>query len=99
YKAATVLETLEQARTQDPVPPGRLQPGLPRDLQTICLTCLRREPQRRYATALALADDLRQLLDGRPILAEPVPAWERAVKWARRRPAAAALVGVSVVFL
>jgi tetratricopeptide (TPR) repeat protein len=95
FKAAEVLETLRQVVQDDPVPPRRLQPGVPRDLETVCLKCLQKEPRKRYASALDLADDLRRFLDGRPIQARPVPAWERAAKWARRRPAAAALLAVS----
>ena len=91
FRAATPLETLEQARSLEPVPPCRLQPSLPRDLETICLKCLRKEPDRRYASAEALGDDLRRFLAGEPILARAVPAWERAWKWTRRRPVPAAL--------
>ena len=97
FKAATPLETLAQMRAQDPVPPKRLQPTLPRDLQTICLKCLEKEPHRRYGSALALADDLARFLAGKPIDARPIQAWERAWKWTRRKPAAAALAAVSVV--
>src|SRR5262249_2239251 len=64
---------------------------VPRDLETICLKCLRKEPARRYATAGALADDLRCMLEGKPIAARPVSAWGRILLWARRRPAVAAL--------
>jgi serine/threonine-protein kinase len=95
FKAATVLETLELVRSQEPLPPGRLQPGLPRDLETVALKCLEKDAGRRYASAQALADDLRRFLDGVPIQARPVPAWERTWKWARRRPAAAGLVALS----
>jgi serine/threonine protein kinase len=95
FKAASLLETLEQVRTREPVPPGGLQPGLPRDLETICLKCLRKEPAHRYQSALELADDLRRYLSGEPIRARPVGPLERAWKWARRSPALAALLGVS----
>jgi len=97
FKAATRGETIEQVRTQEPVPPSRLQAKLPRDLETICLMGLRKEPEKRYASARELADDLQRWLDGQPILARTVAAWERAVKWARRRPALAALAGVALL--
>ena len=83
--------------TEDPVPPTRLQPRVSRDLETICLKCLQKEPGRRYVGADALALDLQRFLSGRPILARPVPAWERVAKWTRRRPAVAVLIGFSVV--
>jgi tetratricopeptide (TPR) repeat protein len=97
FRAATVLQTLEQVRTREPVAPGRLQPGLPRDLETICLKCLEKEPGRRYASAAALADDLGRFLRGEPIVARPVSRPERLAKWARRRPALAGLLLVSAV--
>jgi serine/threonine protein kinase len=97
FLAATVYETLEQVRSLDPVPPRRLQPKVPRDLETICLACLRKEPHRRYASAAALADDLRRFTGGEPIAARPTPAWERAWKWCRRKPAHAALVALVVL--
>jgi tetratricopeptide (TPR) repeat protein len=97
FKAATPLETLEQVRTQEPVHPSRLQPRLPRDVQTVCLKCLEKEPSRRYASARDLADDLRRFLDGMPIRARPAGRAERLWKWARRRPLAAALILVSAV--
>src|SRR5208337_1809923 len=71
------------------------QPKVPRDLQTICLKCLEKEPKKRYLTAEALADDLRRYLNGEPIAARPTALWERGWKWAKRRPAAAALVCLS----
>jgi WD40 repeat protein len=92
FRGATILETLEQVRLEDPLPPSRLQPRLPRDLDTICLRCLEKHPLRRYATAAALADDLHRFLNGQPILARPTSLWERTVKWARRRPAVAGLL-------
>jgi tetratricopeptide (TPR) repeat protein len=95
FKAATVLSTLEQVRSLEPVPPGRLQPHLPHDLQTICLKCLEKEARRRYATGAELAADLRRFLNGEPISARPVGRLEKAAKWARRNPAKAALAAVS----
>jgi len=100
FKGATMRDTIAQVCTQEPVPVRQLQPSVPRDLETICLKGLRKDPRQRYATAENLADDLQRWLDGRPILARPVPAWERAWKWARRRPAlavAAAALFVAVL--
>jgi WD40 repeat protein len=97
FKAATPLDTVLQVVSDEPVPPRRLQPKVPRDLETICLKCLEKEPRRRYPTALDLADDLRRFQDGKPITSRPVRTWERLGKWAKRRPAAAALLGVTGV--
>jgi serine/threonine protein kinase/Flp pilus assembly protein TadD len=91
----TALQTLENVWLQEPAPPRRLRPDLPRDLETICLQCLEKEPARRYASAEELADDLARFLGNEPIHARPAGAWERLRKWARRRPAAAALAAVS----
>jgi serine/threonine protein kinase/Tfp pilus assembly protein PilF len=100
FKAATPLETILQVAEQEPVPPRQLQPRLPRDLETICLACLRKEPGKRYATALALAEDLRRFQQGEPIQQRPVGRLERLTKWARRRPAVAALtVGLVAAML
>jgi WD40 repeat protein len=103
FQAATPLETLRRVCEQSPVPPHHLQPGLPRDLETVCLKCLEKDPRRRYASAAELADDLRRFREGRPVTARPSPAWERAWKWARRRPAvaglSAAVVGVTALAL
>jgi tetratricopeptide (TPR) repeat protein len=99
FRAATVLETLEQVRTQEPVSPRRLQPKLPRDLETICLKCLHKEPKKRYPSAWSLANDLRRFLAGEAIRARPTPPWERALKWAKRRRTAAALAAVSAAAL
>jgi tetratricopeptide (TPR) repeat protein len=100
FQAATTADTLLQVLTEEPVPVRRLQPTVPRDLETVCLKCLQKEPGQRYGSAADLADDLGWFLVGEPIRARPVPAWERAVKWARRRPTAAALaVAVAVAVL
>jgi tetratricopeptide (TPR) repeat protein/tRNA A-37 threonylcarbamoyl transferase component Bud32 len=84
---------------REPTPLSRLTPRIPRDLQTICFKCLAKEPARRFDSAQALADDLRRFLDGEPISARPVSARERAIKWARRRPAAAVFVALMFVIL
>jgi serine/threonine protein kinase/Tfp pilus assembly protein PilF len=86
FRGATVFETLDQVKGLEPVPPSRLQPTLPRDLETICLKCLQKEPAKRYATALDLSEDLRRYQDGEPILARRSSWFERAVKYAKRRP-------------
>jgi eukaryotic-like serine/threonine-protein kinase len=95
FRAATATETVRQVLTEDPVAPSRLQPALARDLNTICLKCLEKEPRKRYASALELAEDLRRFVAGEPVRARPAPAWERVLKWARRRPAVAAVYAVS----
>jgi WD40 repeat protein/tRNA A-37 threonylcarbamoyl transferase component Bud32 len=92
FQGTSALHTLEQVRQQEPVPPRRLQPGVPRDLDTICQRCLEKDPARRYASAGDLADDLHRFLAGEPIIARPVGRLERAAKWVRRRPALAGLV-------
>jgi serine/threonine protein kinase len=92
-------ETLRLVATAEPIPPRKLRPSLPRDIETIGLTCLAKRPERRYASAAALAADLERFLEGRPIAARPTPAWERAVKWARRRPSLALLVALIPVLI
>jgi hypothetical protein len=102
FKAASVVETLEQVRQRDPVPPSRLQPRLPRDLETICIKCLEKEPRRRYASAQDAADDLKRFLSNEAIKARPASPLERAVKWARRCPTQAALavvVAMAIIIL
>jgi WD40 repeat protein/tRNA A-37 threonylcarbamoyl transferase component Bud32 len=99
FRGATPLETLDQVRTQEAVAPSQLQPKLPVDLSTICQQCLRKEPSRRYVSALALADDLRRFLDGKPVQARPVGPAERAWRWGRRNPGWAGMVGTITLLL
>jgi len=96
FKGETVLATLLLVQSMEPLSPMRLQPSVPADLETICLKCLQKEPNKRYPTAQDLADDLRRFLEGRPIAARPIAAPERIIKWARRHPSTAALVAVSI---
>jgi WD40 repeat protein/predicted Ser/Thr protein kinase len=88
---------LQQVVHDEPRPPRRLNDTIPRDLETICLHCLHKEPGRRYASADALAEDLRRFLAGEPIRARPVRAGERVAKWVKRRPAIAALLALVVI--
>jgi eukaryotic-like serine/threonine-protein kinase len=99
FKGAGMMETLRQVVSEEPTPPSRLQPRLPRDLETICLKCLEKPPERRYLSADELADDLMRFLDGEPIQARRTPVWERVAKRARRRPAMATLVGLVTALL
>jgi WD40 repeat protein len=97
FQADEVLETLRQVAEHEPEPPSRINRRVDRDLETICLKCLDKDPQRRYSSAEAVARDLERWLAGEPIQARRASARERALKWARRRPAIAALGGL--VFL
>jgi tetratricopeptide (TPR) repeat protein/tRNA A-37 threonylcarbamoyl transferase component Bud32 len=97
FRGVSAMDTVQQVLALEPVPPSRLRQRLPRDLETVCLKCLRKEPDKRYGSALELAEDLRHFQAGEPIRARPVGPWERAVKWARRRPAQAAVAGLMAV--
>jgi WD40 repeat protein/predicted Ser/Thr protein kinase len=99
FKGATALETLEQVRRHEPVPPRRLQPRVPIDLETVCLKCLEKLPARRYVSALDLAEDLRRFQADEPIRARPADLPARALKWVKRRPAAAGLLAVTLASL
>src|SRR5262249_15203146 len=99
FRADEPLETLRQVRAEEPLPPRRLQPGVPRDLETVCLKCLQKDPRRRYGSAGELADDLDASLAGRAILARPVGQLARALKWARRYPERAGLAAVAALLL
>jgi tRNA A-37 threonylcarbamoyl transferase component Bud32 len=99
FGGPTPEATLRQVEGEDPPTPTRLRPGLPRDLETVCLKCLEKAPRRRYASARELADRLRRFLDGRPI-PDPPRRWPaRLARAARRRPllsAAAVLLGLAL---
>src|SRR5207248_1172657 len=98
FLGATPLSTLEQVRTQEPVPPRRSRPSVSADLEAICLKCLEKDPAQRYPSAEALGDDLACFLASQPVQARPVPAWRRLARRARRRPALAAwAVGVAAL--
>jgi WD40 repeat protein/serine/threonine protein kinase len=98
FQAGTIPDTLHEVLSSEPVPPRRLNASLPRDLETVCLKCLAKEPSRRYPTAQALAEDLARFLAGRPVRARPVTPPERVWRWCRRRPALAlAIVALHVV--
>jgi len=96
HVGVSLTDVLEQVCTREPVPPRGLQPAVPRDLNTICLKCLHKDPRRRYGSAAALAEDLERFLGGRPILARPTGAVERGWKWVRRHPGEA-LLGAAVL--
>lgn len=97
FHGETEAETMRLVLEAEPITPRTLRPGLPGDLETICLKCLRKEPSRRYDSAAALRDDLRRYLDGRPIVGRPVSPAERGWGWARRRPGVAVLVALVIL--
>jgi serine/threonine-protein kinase len=101
FRGANPMDTVTRVTRDDPVPPARVQPKTPLDLETICLKCLQKEPARRYADCFELAEDLRRFLTGEPILARPVGHIERLWRWCRRNPtlaaAAAAILSLLLV--
>jgi eukaryotic-like serine/threonine-protein kinase len=99
FKGTTVLDTLEQVQTREPVSPSQLQTKVPADLETICLKCLQKDPRQRYDSALALAEDLRRFQEGNPILARPISRASRLARWVRRNPRVAALLGAVALLL
>lgn len=100
FQGPSPLDTLEQVRTQEPVPPRRLQPTVPRDLERICLKCLSKEPARRYASAAQLADEVHRFLKGEALVCmRPVGRAERLWRWARRNPSLALTGGAAAVLL
>src|SRR5205807_182292 len=99
FRAATAAETGQQVISQEPAPPSWLYDQVPRDLETVCLKCLHKEPNRRYTSAAALADDLRRFGEGRPIQARPVGRGERLWRWGRCNPMAAALLATALALV
>jgi hypothetical protein len=99
FAGTTVHETLDKVRNSSPELPSRVNKRVPRDLEIICLKCLEKEPNRRYPSALALAEDLERWLDGMPILARPVGSLTRAVMWCRRNKALASLAALLMLAL
>jgi serine/threonine protein kinase/WD40 repeat protein len=94
FSAATPLETMRLVVEQEPIPPRRLNPALPKDLETICLKCLAKEPRARFATAQELADELDRFLRGEPLRSRPIGPLERSWRWCRRQPILASLFAV-----
>ena len=99
FQSANPVDTLLQVLEQEPISPRQFNPDVPRDLETIALKCLEKNPVRRYVSAEALAEDLGRWLNNEPIQARPSTAWERSLKWAKRRPAVASLAAAVVVTL
>jgi serine/threonine-protein kinase len=99
FRAASILDTLQQVRTSEPIPPSQFQPKVPRDLETICLKCLQKDPTKRYDRAAALGEDLHRFLAGEPIRARPVSRAEWLWRWCRRNPRVAALGGAVLSLL
>ncbi len=95
FGATDRLRLIRQVTDEEPPRPRQLVPEIPNDLETICLKCIEKQASRRYGSAEELADDLDRWLEGRPIAARRVSAWERAVKWAQRKPALASLVAIT----
>ncbi len=98
-QAESLPETLQQVAGADPLPPRLLNSSIPRDLETICLKCLEKEPSRRYASARELAGELGRFLADEPIHARPTSTVEKGWRWCRRRPAVASFAGTTALLL
>jgi predicted Zn finger-like uncharacterized protein len=99
FRAPSLLETLSQVTTQEPVPPTTLQPSVPRDLEAICLKCLNKQPAQRYSSARYLADDLRRFVNGEPTQARPPGGVDRLKRWCLRNPVPAGLLAAITLCL
>jgi WD40 repeat protein len=99
FQAASTVDTLLQVLEREPVAPRQVNAAVPRDLETICLKCLQKEPRKRYTSPRDLASDLHRFLAGQPILARPVGPVGRAWRWCRRKPAMAAAGAVAILAL
>lgn len=99
FRAATPFETVRQVMENEPLSPRLVNPSVPRDLETICLKCLQKDPAKRYATSQDLADELTRFLNGEPIKARPVGRVERVWRWCQRNRSTAAAIGVSILLL
>lgn len=97
FKAENPMDTILQVLNTEPTAPSQLRPGLPRDLETICLKCLHKEASRRYASAAELAEDLRRFVKGEPVQARPLGTFQRVRRWYRRRPLVAGLATALVL--
>lgn len=99
FMAASTIDTLSEVIHKEPVPLSRMSETIPRDLETICLKCLEKDPAKRYLSCRELADDLRRFIDGEPILARPVSLLEKSWRWCRRNPKVAIPSGLAVGLL
>jgi WD40 repeat protein len=99
FQGPTLDAILMQLRENDPLSPRRLNPSVPRDLETICLKCLHKQPEGRYVSATAVAEDLSRFLDGNPIFARPLSSLGKAWRWTRRHPGIAALLTIIALLI
>jgi WD40 repeat protein len=99
FQGQAVMETLQKVLSDEPVPPRQRVPGMPADLEMVCLKALRKDPRDRYATAREFADELDRFLNDEPVRARPLSRLEKFCRWCRRKPAAAALSAATVGLL